>query len=97
MPRDARMNFDYSPKVAELRLRLADFMDANVYPNEKAYFDAVDEGNTRWSIPVIMDEMKAKAKQAGLWNLFLPDSEFGAGLSNIEYAPLAEIMGRSLI
>jgi acyl-CoA dehydrogenase len=91
------MNFDYSPKVADLRLRLTDFMDANVYPNEKAYFAAVDEGDTRWSIPPIMDEMKDKAKQAGLWNLFLPDSEMGAGLSNLEYAPLAELMGRSLI
>lgn len=91
------MNFDYSPKVAALRLRVAAFMDEVVYPNEAAYFAAIDAGESRWTIPPLMEEMKAQANAAALWNLFLPDSELGAGLSNLEYAPLAELMGRSLI
>jgi acyl-CoA dehydrogenase len=91
------MNFDYSPKVAELRARVAAFMEAHVYPNEQAYFAAVNDGESRWAIPPLMEDLKEEARQAGLWNLFLPESDYGAGLSNLEYAPLAEIMGRSLI
>jgi len=91
------MNFDYSPKVAELRARVSEFMDANVFPNESAYFDEVDSGETRWMIPSVMEDLKERARAAGLWNLFLPESEYGAGLSNLEYAPLAELMGRSFI
>lgn len=91
------MNFDYSPKVNELRERVAEFMDAHVYPNEALYAEFIEQAENRWTIPSIMEEMKARARQAGLWNLFLPDSDFGAGLSNLEYAPLAELMGRSLI
>jgi acyl-CoA dehydrogenase len=72
-------------------------MNANVYPNESAYAEYLDQGESRWVIPPIMEELKEKAREAGLWNLFLPDSEDGAGLSNLEYAPLAELMGRSLI
>ena len=91
------MDFDYSPKVQNLRSRLSEFMAEHVYPNESAYFASLDSGDSRWTIPPIMEELKAKAQQLGLWNLFLPESEHGAGLSNLEYAPLAEIMGRSLI
>lgn len=91
------MDFDYSPKVNELRGRLLAFMDRYVYPAEGPYDSALQEAATRWSIPPVMQDLKQAAQQAGLWNLFLPDSEYGAGLSNLEYAPLAEIMGRSLI
>ncbi|MEO0575643.1 MAG: acyl-CoA dehydrogenase family protein [Pseudomonadota bacterium] len=91
------MNFDYTPKVQALREQLIAFMDAHVYPNEQTYFDQLKAKDTRWHIPPIMDELKAKAKEAGLWNLFLPESDRGAGLTNLEYAPLCEIMGRSFI
>ena len=91
------MNFDYSEKVQGLREELMGFMDEHVYPNEKTYHEQVETGGDRWSTPPIMEELKEKARSAGLWNLFLPDSEYGAGLSNLEYAPLCEIMGRSLI
>lgn len=93
----SRMDFDYSSKVQELRSRLSDFMAEWVYPNESNYFDSVSSGDSRWTIPPIMDELKAKAFDVGLWNLFLPESNHGAGLTNLDYAPLAEIMGRSLI
>jgi len=72
-------------------------MDEHVYPNESVYFDAVNQGDSRWTIPPIMAKLKTKARETGLWNLFLPDDQYGAGLTNLEYAPLAEIMGRSLI
>ena len=91
------MDFEYSTKVAELRAQVADFMQAHIYPAEAGYRDAVAEGDSRWSIPPIMEDLKDKARAAGLWNLFLPESEYGAGLTNLEYAPLAEQMGRSLI
>src|SRR5262245_8896634 len=85
-----------SPQVAALRERLAAFMDEHVYPNERTYHEQVEAGD-RWQIPAVMEELKAKAKVAGLWNLFLPDREHGPGLSNLEYAPLCEMMGRSPI
>jgi acyl-CoA dehydrogenase len=91
------MDFEYSAKVAELRAQVAEFMQAHIYPAEAGYRDAVAEGDSRWSIPPIMEDLKDKARAAGLWNLFLPESEYGAGLTNLEYAPLAEQMGRSLI
>jgi len=91
------MDFEYSAKVADLKAQIADFMQTHIYPAEATYRAAVDEGETRWSIPPIMEELKDQARQAGLWNLFLPESEYGAGLTNLEYAPLAEQMGRSLI
>ena len=91
------MNFEYAAKVADLREQVTEFMHEHIYPAEAAYRAAVDEGDSRWSIPPIMEALKDKARQAGLWNLFLPESEYGAGLSNLEYAPLAELMGRSLI
>ncbi|HYB10147.1 MAG TPA: acyl-CoA dehydrogenase family protein [Alphaproteobacteria bacterium] len=89
------MDFSYSPKVERLRNELVEFMDRVVYPNERRFHDEVEAAENRWRTPPIMEEMKAKARAAGLWNLFLPEPEFGAGLSNLEYAPLCEIMGRS--
>lgn len=92
------MDFSYSPKVQELIEKLNVFMEENVYPNEPLYEQQLNELENRWSaIPPIMEELKRKAKAAGLWNLFLPESEYGAGLTNVEYAPLCEIMGRSMI
>ena len=91
------MNFDHTEKVLELRGQLEAFMDEHVYPNERTYHEQVEASEDRWSTPPIMEELKERARSAGLWNLFLPDSEHGAGLSNLEYAPLCEVMGRSLI
>ncbi|MBG9588542.1 acyl-CoA dehydrogenase [Cytobacillus firmus] len=92
------MDFSYSPKVQELIGKLNVFMEENVYPNEALYEQQLNEQENRWSaIPRIMEELKLKAKAAGLWNLFLLESEYGAGLTNVEYAPLCEIMGRSMI
>lgn len=92
------MNFSYSEKTKGLIEKLTAFMEAYVYPNEKVYEAQLAAQQDRWSeVPPIIDELKAKAREQGLWNLFLPDSELGAGLSNLEYAPLCEIMGRSPI
>jgi acyl-CoA dehydrogenase len=90
------MNFDYSEKVQALQKKLADFLEDYIYPNEKAYFEQISEGD-RWQPASIVEDLKPKAKAAGLWNLFLPESEYGAGLSNLEYAPLCELMGRSVM
>ncbi len=87
--------FQLSPKAADYKARLERFMDEHVYPNEQALFDAADHQPGRWEPLKLLQEIKEKAKAQGLWNLFLPDSELGAGLTNLEYAPLAEIMGRS--
>jgi acyl-CoA dehydrogenase len=89
------MDFDFPAKVIELQERLRAFMDAHVYPNEQRFDEEVAEGN-RWQPTSLVEDLKTKAKAAGLWNLFLPASDRGAGLSNIEYAPLCEIMGRVL-
>ncbi len=92
------MDFSYSEKVEKLRAKLLAFMDEHVYPNESVYAEQLDAQADRWSSwPPILEELKAKARKAGLWNLFLPESDLGAGLSNLEYAPLCEIMGRSEI
>ncbi|PLR69573.1 MULTISPECIES: acyl-CoA dehydrogenase [Bacillaceae] len=92
------MNFTYSDKVLELQKQVTSFMEEFVYPNEKKYEEQLNAQESRWTeIPSIMEELKNKAKERGLWNLFLPESEYGAGLSNLEYAPLCEIMGRSLL
>ncbi len=88
------MNFDYSESVQGLRKRVSAFMDEYIYPNEKTFYAQIAEGD-RWQPTYIVEELKPKARAAGLWNLFLPESEYGAGLTNLEYAPLCEIMGRS--
>ena len=87
------MDFDYSPKVNALRAKLQGFMDQHVYPNEKRYADELNAGD-RWQTTGLIDELKKEARAEGLWNLFLPHSEYGGGLTNLEYAPLCEIMGR---
>src|SRR4051794_39972426 len=87
------MDFEFSPKVKELQQRLEHFMKAHVYPNEQRFHDEVARGD-RWQPTEVVEELKLQAKKSGLWNLFLPQSERGAGLTNLEYAPLCEIMGR---
>jgi len=89
------MDFEFSAKVEGLRETLEHFMDEHVYPNEAAFWEQVETGD-RWEPPALLQALKSKAQQAGLWNLFLPKSygKFSPGLSNLEYAPLAEIMGR---
>ncbi len=91
------MNLSFSDKQLALQTRLAAFMGAHVYPAESLYYQQLEDGESRWRLPAVMEELKARAREAGLWNLFLPDSDLGAGLSNLDYAPLAEIMGRSPI
>ena len=88
------MDFAYSDKVNALRQRVNDFMERYIYPNEQTYRAQIAASGNPHHHAEIVDELKAKAKAEGLWNLFLPDEEYGAGLSNLEYAPLAEIMGR---
>jgi acyl-CoA dehydrogenase len=89
------MNFDYTDKVKSLQQRLRTFMDEHIYPNEKRYYQEIE--NDRWAPTKVIEELKPKARAAGLWNLFLPDDDQGAGLTNLEYAPLCEIMGRSIL
>ena len=90
------MSFEPSPKIQALQQRLNAFMDEHIYPNEKRHV-AEAESLGPWKVHPIIEELKPKARAAGLWNLFLPESPHGAGLSNLEYAPLCEIMGRSLL
>jgi len=87
------MDFEYSQKTKDLLKRVTAFMDEHVYPNEQRFLDEVAEGD-RWQPTEVIEELKAKAKAADLWNLFLPESKRGAGLTNLEYAPLCEVMGR---
>jgi acyl-CoA dehydrogenase len=91
------LNFDYSEKVQKLVSRLEAFMDEHVYPNERVFEEQLEAADSRWTVLPIMEELKGEARAAGLWNLFLPESEYGAGLTNLEYAPLCEVMGRSPI
>src|SRR2546425_9802502 len=88
------MDFAYSKKVNELRKQVSDFMDRFIYPNEQTYHDQIAASGNPHHHAEIVDELKAKAKTEGLWNFFLPDKEYGAGLTNLEYAPLSELMGR---
>jgi acyl-CoA dehydrogenase len=89
--------FEISEKSRDFRARIEAFMDELVYPNEATFHEQLQAAGSRWSVPPIVEELKEEAKSRGLWNLFLPDSELGAGLSNLEYAPLCEVMGRSPI
>lgn len=88
------MDFAYSEKVKALQQRVSDFMDRYIYPNQQTYRDQLAASGEDHSHPAIVDELKVIAREQGLWNLFLPDTEHGAGLTNLEYAPLSEIMGR---
>jgi len=89
------MDLDPTPKTKDLQLRLKAFMEEHIYPNEALFHDQIEAH--RWAPTAIVQELKTKARAAGLWNLFLPENEHGAGLSNLEYAPLCEIMGRSIM
>jgi acyl-CoA dehydrogenase len=94
------MDFAYSARTKELQQKLTAFMDANVYPAEKSFHDEVAANRAAgnpWQATKVIEDLKKKARAQGLWNLFLPESELGAGLTNLEYAPLCEIMGRSSI
>ena len=91
------MEFEYSKKTRMYMEQLHDFMNKHILPNEQVFHDQLNSGPTRWQVPPIMEELKAKARERGLWNLFLPESDRGAGLTNLEYAPLCEVMGRSPI
>jgi acyl-CoA dehydrogenase len=87
------VNFEFIEKTRELQVRLQAFMDEHIYPNEQRFLDEIE--SDRWKPARIIEELKPRARAAGLWNLFMPDQENGAGLTNLEYAPLCEIMGRS--
>jgi acyl-CoA dehydrogenase len=91
------MEFAFTARMEQLRDQVREFMDQEVMPAEAVYAQQVHDSGDPHFHPPVMEELKAKARAAGLWNLFLPDPEWGAGLSNLEYAPLAELMGRSLI
>lgn len=92
------MDFSFSSNTVALQEKLTAFMEEHVYPNEKTYEQQVNAMEDRWAdVPPIIEELKRRAREEGLWNLFLPESDYGAGLSNLEYAPLCEIMGRSPI
>ncbi|MBA3257828.1 MAG: acyl-CoA dehydrogenase family protein, partial [Pyrinomonadaceae bacterium] len=91
---DPYVGFQVSPRAREIYQKLRAFIDAHVYPNEKLFHEQIDQGE-RWRPVPLMEDLKAKARAEGLWNLFLPESEYGAGLTNLEYAPMAELMGRS--
>ena len=88
------MDFNYSEKSLDLQKKLNKFFEEHIYPIEQAYDQEIEDSGNSLHIPDILDELKNKAKEEGLWNLFLPDSEYGAGLTNVEYAPLAEITGK---
>ncbi len=88
------MDFELSPRTKDLQAKLNAFMDEHVYPNEAVYEEQLNGQDDRWQLPPIVEQLKKEARAQGLWNLFLPDAEHGAGLKNVEYAPLCEIMGR---
>ena len=91
------MDFGYDETTLELRERLQAFMDELVHPAEAVFEEQVRSAASPWDTPPVMEELKVEARQRGLWNLFLPAThEYGAGLTNLQYAPLAEITGRSL-
>ena len=88
------MDFNYSKKSLDLQKQLVEFFEEYIYPNENAYDKEIEDSGNPLHIPNILDDLKEKAKKSGLWNLFLPDDKYGAGLTNVEYAPLAEITGK---
>jgi acyl-CoA dehydrogenase len=89
------MDFAYDERTEELRASLLDFMDRHVYPAEPVFAEQLAKLDDPWDKPAVIDDLKAEARRRGLWNLFLPQSPLGAGLTNLQYAPLAEITGRS--
>ena len=91
------MIFETSERTRELSEKLIAFMDKYIYPSEEIYQSQLDSSKGSWQSPLVMEELKSEARRQNLWNLFLPESKLGGGLTNLEYAPLCEIMGRSLI
>lgn len=91
------MNFDHSPRAKDYLQQVKNFMQQHILPAEAEYYAHLAEPGQKWTIPPVMESLKAEAKRQGLWNLFLPEEEYGPGLSNVEYAPLAEAMGHSFI
>jgi len=91
------LDFDFSARTKDLKARVGQFMDEHVLPNEAVFAEQLESAPSRWTIPPVMEELKTRAKSAGLWNLFLPESDYGPGLTNLEYAPLCELMGTSPI
>ncbi|SIS49021.1 acyl-CoA dehydrogenase family protein [Salimicrobium flavidum] len=92
------MDFSYNEKTKEYQAAIRSFMEENIYPNEDTFVKQLNNQESRWEeVPQIIEELKKKARSQGLWNLFLPDEESGAGLTNVEYAPLCEEMGRSML
>src|SRR2546428_1499113 len=91
------MEFEYSKKTKMYVEQLTDFMNKDVYPNEKVFHDQLNSEPTRWRVPPIIEELHAKARERGLWNLLLPDSGRGAGLTDLDDAPRCEIIARSPI
>jgi acyl-CoA dehydrogenase len=92
---DPYVGFQVSGRAKDIYRRVREFMEAHVYPNEKKFEEQIEQGD-RWLPVPVSEELKRRAKAEGLWNLFLPESEYGAGLTNLEYAPMAELMGRSV-
>ncbi|HEV2705763.1 MAG TPA: acyl-CoA dehydrogenase family protein [Pyrinomonadaceae bacterium] len=92
---DPYVGFQVSSRAKEIYHQLRAFMEAHVYPNEREFHEQIEQGE-RWQAVPLLEELKARARAEGLWNLFLPESEYGAGLSNLEYAPMAELMGRAV-
>ena len=91
------MHFEFNDKTKKLIEQVTAFLEDHIIPNEKVYEQQIEASGNKHHHPEILEELKAKAKAQGLWNLFLPDPRYGAGLTNLEYAPLCEVMGRSLI
>ncbi len=91
------MDFEYSARTKKYLDQVRSFMDAHILPSEALYVQQVESASSRWTVPPVMEELKGRARKEGLWNLFLPDSEYGPGLSNLEYAPICELMGRTPI
>jgi acyl-CoA dehydrogenase len=91
------MDFAFTDRCNEYRSTLLTFMDECIYPNEQVFEQQLIDSGDPHHHPVVMEELKTEARKRGLWNLFQPHKEWGPGLTNAEYAPLAEIMGRSTI
>src|SRR5262249_30880721 len=94
---ETSMEFGFTARTKMYMEQLTDFMRKHVYPDDATFHEQLERQPSRWQVPKIMEDLKAQARERGLWNLFLPESELGAGLTNSEYAPLCEIMGRSPI
>jgi acyl-CoA dehydrogenase len=91
------MDFEYSARTTKYLGQVRPFMDAHILPSEALYVQQVESASSRWTVPPVMEALKARARKEGLWNLFLPESEYGPGLTNLEYAPICELMGRTPI